>query len=101
MQGIVAFGSLWSVGRGRAVNWEGVGGLLLKNAAPRFATHSAVLVIAAAMPWLVSHVPVGASPAMAGSMAGGGALAQAPFGRAVDGIGWSMSGSLVVPALPV
>src|SRR5207237_5386387 len=30
----------------------------------------------------------------------GTALAQAPFGRAVDGIGWSMSGSLVVPALP-
>jgi peptidoglycan endopeptidase LytE len=52
------------------------------------------------MPWIVFHVPVGASPALAGSSAGT-ALAEAPFGRSVDGIGWSMSGSLVVPALPV
>ena len=73
----------------------------LKYAAPRFATHSAVLLMAAAMPWLVFHVPVGAAPAMAGAASPGTALAQAPFGRAVDGIGWSMSGSLVVPALPV
>src|SRR5438128_7510573 len=57
--------------------------------------------MAAAMPWVVFHVPVGASPAMAGASVPGVALAQAPFGRAVDGIGWSMSGSLVVPALPV
>ncbi|HXO59586.1 MAG TPA: hypothetical protein VN834_07270, partial [Candidatus Acidoferrum sp.] len=56
--------------------------------------------MAAAMPWVVFHVPVGASPAMAGGTVPGVALAQAPFGRAVDGIGWSMSGSLVVPALP-
>ena len=55
--------------------------------------------MAAAMPWLVLHVPVGASPAMAGGVPGA-SVAQAPFGRAVDGIGWSMSGSLVVPALP-
>src|SRR3989442_13782768 len=53
------------------------------------------------MPWLVFHVPVGAAPAMAGAASPGTALAQAPFGRAVDGIGWSMSGTLVVPALPV
>src|SRR4030081_2573649 len=52
------------------------------------------------MPWVVMHVPVGASPAMAGGTVPGTALAQAPFGRAIDGIGWSMSGSLVVPALP-
>ena len=76
-------------------------GTFLKYAAPRFATHSAVLLMAAAMPWLVLHVPVGASPAMAGGSVPGASLAQAPFGRAVDGIGWSMSGSLVVPALPV
>src|ERR1700730_15467407 len=75
-------------------------GTFLKSAAPRFATHSAVLLMAAAMPWVVFHVPVGASPAMAGGTVPGVALAQAPFGRAVDGIGWSMSGSLVVPALP-
>jgi len=53
------------------------------------------------MPWLVLHVPVGAAPAMAGAASPGTALAQVPFGRAVDGIGWSMSGTLVVPALPV
>jgi len=57
-------------------------------------------MLAAAMPWIVLHVPVGASPALAGS-SGGTALAEAPFGRSVDGIGWSMSGSLEVPALPV
>src|ERR1700737_678053 len=56
--------------------------------------------MAAAMPWVVFHMPVGASPAMAGGTLPGAALAQAPFGRSVDGIGWSMSGSLVVPALP-
>ena len=56
--------------------------------------------MAAAMPWVVLHVPVGPAPALAGSSAGT-ALAGAPFGRSVDGIGWSMSGSLVVPALPV
>src|SRR5256885_6456907 len=56
--------------------------------------------MAAAMPWVVFHVPVGAAPALAGGTGPGTALAQAPFGRAVDGIGWSMSGSLVVPALP-
>ena len=75
------------------------GGRRLKYAAPRFATHSAVLLMAAAMPWVVFHVPVGASPALAGGTVPGTALAQAPFGRAVDGIGWSMSGSLVIPAL--
>src|SRR2546426_11173848 len=57
--------------------------------------------MAAAMPWVVFHVPVGAAPALAGGTGPGTALTQAPFGRAVDGIGWSMSGSLVVPALPV
>jgi len=56
--------------------------------------------MAAAMPWVVFHVPVGASPALAGGTNPGAALAEAPYGRAVDGIGWSMSGSLVVPALP-
>src|SRR5207302_269733 len=56
--------------------------------------------MAAAMPWVVFHVPVGAAPALAGGTVPGAALAQAPFGRAVDGIGWSMSGSLVIPALP-
>src|ERR1700737_4370979 len=56
--------------------------------------------MAAAMPWVVFHVPVGAAPALAGGTVPGTALAQAPFGRAVDGIGWSMSGSLVVPAVP-
>src|SRR2546428_1213142 len=76
-------------------------GTFLKYAAPRFATHSAVLLMAAALPWLVFHVPVGAAPAMAGATSPGTALAQAPFGRAVDGIGWSMSGALVGPALPL
>jgi surface antigen/LysM repeat protein len=56
--------------------------------------------MAAAMPWIIFHVPVGASPALAGSTPGT-ALADAPFGRSVDGITWSMSGSLVVPDLPV
>jgi surface antigen/LysM repeat protein len=79
---------------------RGKGGLGLKYAAPRFATHSAVLLMAAAMPWVVLHVPVGAAPALAGGTNPGAALAEAPFGRAVDGIGWSMSGSLVVPAIP-
>jgi LysM repeat protein len=59
-----------------------------------------VLLMAATMPWLVLHVPAGVAPAMAGTSVPGNALAQAPFGRAVDGIGWSMSGTLVVPALP-
>src|SRR5437762_4894991 len=98
MQAISGVGSLSCIGRDQAASWEGKGGLALKYAAPRFATHSAVLLMAAAMPWIVFHVPVGASPALAGSTAGS-ALAGAPFGRAVDGIGWSMSGSLVVPAL--
>ncbi|HVH65671.1 MAG TPA: CHAP domain-containing protein [Candidatus Acidoferrum sp.] len=57
--------------------------------------------MAAAMPWIVLHVPVGASPALAGGSIPSDALAGAPFGRSVDGIEWSMSGSLVVPALPV
>src|SRR5438309_11399855 len=94
-------GNSWScVGR-RDLRMRGKKrGTFLKYAAPRFATHSAVLLMAAAMPWVVFHVPVGASPAMAGASVPGVALAQAPFGRAVDGIGWSMSGSLVVPALP-
>jgi surface antigen len=56
--------------------------------------------MAAAMPWVVLHVPVGPAPALAG-VSTGTALAEAPFGRSVDGIGWSMSGSLIVPALPV
>src|ERR1700737_3973664 len=56
--------------------------------------------MAAAMPWVVFHVPGGAPPPPAGATVPGTALAQAPFGRAVDGIGWSMSGSLVVPAVP-
>src|SRR5207244_10141996 len=94
-------GNSWScVGR-RDLRMRGEKrGTFLKYAAPRFATHSAVLLMAAAMPWVVLHVPVGASPAMAGGSIPGTALAQAPFGRAVDGIGWSMRGSLVVPALP-
>src|SRR5437660_8033880 len=101
MQAISGVGSLSCIGRDQAASWEGKGGLALKYAAPRFATHSAVLLMAAAMPWVVLHVPVGASPAMAGGSVPGASLTQAPFGRAVDGIGWSMSGSLVVPALPV
>src|SRR5437660_10481013 len=100
MQAISGVGSLSCIGRDQAASWEGKGGLALKYAAPRFATHSAVLLMAAAMPWVVLHVPVGPAPALAGSSAGT-ALAGAPFGRSVDGIGWSMSGSLVVPALPV
>src|ERR1700716_2601203 len=56
--------------------------------------------MAAAMPWGGFPVPVGAAPALAGGTVPGTALAQAPFGRAVDGIGWSMSGSLVIPAMP-
>src|SRR5205807_8839536 len=94
-------GNSWScVGR-RDLRMRGEKrGTTLKYAAPRFATHSAVLLMAAAMPWVVLHVPVGPAPALAGSSAGT-ALAGAPFGRSVDGIGWSMSGSLVVPALPV
>lgn len=56
--------------------------------------------MAAVMPWIVLHVPVGAAPALAGASTGA-ALAGAPFSRSIDGIGWSMSGSLIVPALPV
>src|SRR2546421_11111747 len=94
-------GNSWScVGR-RDLRMRGEKrGTFLKYAAPRFATHSAVLLMAAAMPWVVFHVPVGASPAMAGGTVPGAALAQAPFGRAVDGIRWAMSGSPVIPALP-
>src|SRR5438067_12700931 len=100
MQAIVMRGSLSCVSRNsRPVGGE-KGDVRLKYAAPRFATHSAVLLMAAAMPWVVFHVPVGAAPALAGGTGPGTALAQAPFGRAVDGIGWSMSGSLVIPALP-
>src|SRR2546421_7537203 len=99
MQAISGVGSLSCIGRDQAASWEGKGGLALKYAAPRFATHSAVLLMAAAMPWIVLHVPVGPAPALAGSSAGT-ALAGAPFGRSVDGIGWAISGSLVVPALP-
>src|SRR5437870_12028347 len=100
MQAIVMRGSLSCVSRNsRPVGGE-KGDVRLKYAAPRFATHSAVLLMAAAMPWVVFHVPVGAAPALAGGTGPGTALAQAPFGRAVDGIGWSVSGSLVVPALP-
>src|SRR5438552_17207460 len=100
MQAISGVGSLSCIGRDQAASWEGKWGLALKYAAPRFATHSAVLLMAAAMPWVVFHVPVGAAPALAGGTGPGTALAQAPFGRAVDGIGWSISGSLVVPAMP-
>jgi len=101
MQAIVT-GNSWScVGRVDLQLGGGKRGTFLKYAAPRFATHSAVLLMAAAMPWVVFHVPVGASPAMAGASVPGAAMAAVPFGRSVDGIGWSMSGSLVVPALPV
>jgi len=101
MQAIVT-GNSWScVGRVDLQLGGEKRGTFLKYAAPRFATHSAVLLMAAAMPWVVFHVPVGASPAMAGASVPGAAMAAAPFGRSVDGIGWSMSGSLVVPALPV
>src|SRR3982074_2741078 len=100
MQAIRCPGSLSCIGRSGAAVGKRKGGLRLKYAAPRFATHSAVLLMAAAMPWVVFHVPVGAAPALAGGTVPGTALAQAPFGRAVDGIGWSMSGSLVIPALP-
>jgi surface antigen/LysM repeat protein len=74
---------------------------LLKYAAPRFATHSAVLTMAVAMPWMMLHMPVGATSAMAGANLPGTPVAQAQFGRAVDGVGWSMTGAIVVPALPV
>src|SRR2546426_7122420 len=101
MQAIGMNRSWSSVGRlARPVGGE-KGDDRLKYAAPRFATHSAALLMAVAMPWLAFHVPVGAAPAMAGASSPGTALAQAPFGRAVDGIGWSMSGTLVVPELPV
>ncbi|MDQ6710381.1 MAG: LysM peptidoglycan-binding domain-containing protein, partial [Candidatus Dormibacteraeota bacterium] len=53
------------------------------------------------MPWAMLHMPVGATSALAGSNVPGTPVAQAQFGRAVDGIGWSMSGAMVVPALPV
>lgn len=52
------------------------------------------------MPWIVLHVPVGPDAALAGTTSGT-ALASAPFGRSVDGITWSMSGSLIVPVLSV
>src|SRR5438876_9829623 len=101
MQAIVMRGSLsWVSRNSRPVGGE-KGDVRLKYAAPRFATHSAVLLMAAAMPWLVFHVPVGAAPAMAGATSPGSALAQARFGRAVDGTGGSVGGSLVVPALPL
>src|SRR5713101_7768451 len=101
MQAIVTWNSWSCVGRVDLQIGGKKRGTFLKYAAPRFATHSAVLLMAAAMPWVVFHVPVGASPAMAGASVPGAAMAAAPFGRSVDGIGWSMSGSLVVPALPV
>jgi surface antigen len=56
-------------------------------------------MMAAAMPWIMLHMPVGATSALAGSNVTDPAVAQAPFGRSVDGIGWSMSGTMVVPAL--
>src|ERR1700693_6411277 len=100
MQAIVT-GNSWScVGRVDLQIGGEKRGTFLKYAAPRFATHSAVLLMAAAMPWVVFHVPVGASPAMAGGTAPGVALAQAPFCRSVDGIGWSMCGAVFLPAPP-
>jgi surface antigen len=56
--------------------------------------------MAAVMPWVVLHVPVGPAAALAGTTSES-ALAGAPFGRSVDGITWSMSGSLIVPDIVV
>jgi surface antigen/LysM repeat protein len=52
------------------------------------------------MPWIVSHVPVGAASALADTSSAS-AAASTPFGRTVDGVGWSMSGSLIVPDVTV
>jgi len=52
------------------------------------------------MPWIVSHVPVGAASALADTSSAS-AAASMPFGRTVDGVGWSMSGSLIVPEVTV
>src|SRR2546429_9401966 len=95
MQAISGVGSLSCIGRDQAASWEGKGGLALKYAAPRFATHSAVLLMAAAMPWVVLHVPVGASPAMAGGAISRTALAPTALGRAVRGLGWGSGGVLL------
>src|SRR5579864_4261996 len=52
------------------------------------------------MPWIVSHVPVGAASALADTSSAS-AAASMPFGRTVDGVGWSMSGSLIVPEVTI
>ncbi len=52
------------------------------------------------MPWIVSHVPVGAASALADTSSAS-AAASTPFGRTVDGVAWSMSGSLIVPEVTV
>ncbi|TMD15344.1 MAG: CHAP domain-containing protein [Chloroflexi bacterium] len=59
-----------------------------------------VLALAVAMPWVALHVPLGAALALADSSSPPTRVG-APSGiRAMDGISWSTSGSLVVPALP-
>lgn len=52
------------------------------------------------MPWLALHVPVGASPALADSATPTLRPGLRVAGNTIDGIGWSTSGSLVIPALP-
>jgi surface antigen len=67
----------------------------------RYATHSVVLALAVSMPWVALHVPLGAAFALADSSSPTARVAIASGIHTVDGISWSNSGSLVIPALPI
>jgi surface antigen/LysM repeat protein len=58
--------------------------------------------MAVALPWLVLHVPVGAAPVLAQNRTSPAVGVRTSMaGPMVDGISWSMSGSLVIPPLTV
>jgi surface antigen/LysM repeat protein len=59
-----------------------------------------VLALAVAMPWLGLHVPLGAALALADSSSPSTRVSTTSGIHVMDGIAWSNSGSLVVPALP-
>ena len=72
------------------------GGRRLTHALSRYATHSLVLALAVVSPWAALHLPVEAASATDGRSAYELVL---PVQRdVVDGVAWSTSGSLTVPA---
>jgi surface antigen len=73
------------------------GGGRLTHALSRYATHSLVLALAVVSPWAALHLPVEAASATVDGRPASG-LVPAAQSNLVDGVAWSTSGSLTVPA---